>query len=86
MFFIKRKKSQFYGKFKADFVYCSDYSNVLCYLFHINKDNHKIITINRYDSLCGVHLNLYCFNCFDCKKHKYIIINLNLKIKIDCFI
>ena len=51
MFFIKRKKSQFYGKFKADFVYCSDYSNVLCYLFHINKDNHKIITINRYDFL-----------------------------------
>ena len=58
------------NEIKGDFIYCSDCQNFLCYLCLINHDeNHRSININRYDSLCKIHSNLFSFYCNDCNKN-----------------
>ncbi len=57
---------------KGDFVYCSKCDKFLCYICQLNHPNgnkHNIINFKRYDSLCKIHSNLYCFYCIKCKKN-----------------
>ncbi len=56
---------------KGDFQFCSQCSKFLCYSCQLNhpKENHSLTIINRYDSLCKIHSNLFCFYCLNCKKH-----------------
>ena len=58
------------NEIKGDFIYCSDCQNFLCNLCQINHDeNHRSININRYDSLCKIHSNLFSFYFNDCNKN-----------------
>ena len=56
---------------KGDFQFCSQCGKFLCYACQLNhpKENHSLTIINRYDALCKIHSNLFCFYCLDCKKH-----------------
>ena len=41
---------------KGDFFYCSK-----CNKFISNGDKHNFVNFIKYDSLCKIHSNLYCF-------------------------
>jgi len=59
-------------KIKEDFYYCSNCFKFICNSCqsnHLNKENHNIININRYDALCKIHSNLYTWFCINCKKN-----------------
>ena len=49
---------------KGNFFYCSKCNKFICSLCQINHpfgDKHIIINFQKYDSLCKIHSNLYCF-------------------------
>ena len=57
---------------KGNFIYCSKCSKFLCNLCQINHSNyngHDTINIQRYDSLCKIHSNSFCFYCIKCQKN-----------------
>ena len=76
-------------KVKGNMFYCPKYDKFLCNLCQIKHSvsNHNMIFIQRYDSICKLHSNSFCFYCIQCKKNLCIycqsqhksheIINLN---------
>ena len=57
---------------KGDLLYCSKCDKFICSVCqtnHPNGNKHNIINFKRYDSLCKIHSNLYCFYCIKCKKN-----------------
>ena len=51
-------------KVKGYLFYCSKCNKFICYSCltdHPFGDNHFIINFQKYDSLCKIHSNLYCF-------------------------
>ena len=56
---------------KGNMLYCPKCDKFLCYLCQIKHSatNHNMIFINRYDSICKIHSNSYCFYCIQCKKN-----------------
>ena len=56
---------------KGDFFYCSICRIFICNSCQIkhNGDNHSIMNIRRYDSICSKHSNLYSAYCIKCKKN-----------------
>ena len=67
---------------KGDFVFCNKCSKFLCNLCQLNHSNyngHDIINIQRYDSLCKIHSNSYCFYCINCQKNICVYCQLEHK-------
>ncbi len=57
---------------KGDFSYCSKCAKFLCHecvINHPNGDKHNIVNFKRYDSLCKIHSNTFCFYCVKCKQN-----------------
>ena len=48
---------------------CNKFICNLCINNHPNGNKHNIIDFKRYDSLCKIHSNLYCFYCIKCKQN-----------------
>ena len=53
-----------------NFKYCLNCKKILCnncQLNHKDEEIYKLIDLKRFDSLCQIHSNLYCFYCIKCK-------------------
>ena len=66
---------------KADYLYCSKCNKFLCIScidkHKNNGDKHQLIILNRYDSVCKVHSNTFCFYCIKCKANICIYCKAN---------
>ena len=57
---------------KEDFFYCCKCEKFICYSCtkkHQLIEEHNVINMRRYDSLCKIHFNTFCFYCIDCKQN-----------------
>ena len=72
-------KSQ--NEIKGEFIYCTNCLKFLCNSCQLNhsKRNHNCFLISRYDSLCKIHSNLYCFYCLECKRNLCIYCHIEHK-------
>ena len=55
-----------------DFSFCYKCNKFLCpscIIDHSTNDKHNLTKINRYDALCKIHYNYYCFYCNKCNKN-----------------
>ena len=48
---------------------CNKFICFSCQLNHPFGERHNIINFKRYDSLCKMHSNTFCFYCIKCKKN-----------------
>ena len=67
---------------KGNFMYCSKCDRFICNLCignHIIDDTHNIINLRKYDSLCKIHSNAFCFYCRKCKRNLCIYCKVNHK-------
>ncbi len=72
---LKYNKFVLSKEFKGDFSYCikcKQFLCGLCELNHKNEDKPHIIIYKKYDSLCKMHANLYCFYFIIYKKNLYV--------------
>ena len=58
---------------------CDRFICNLCIGNHIIDDTHNLINIRKYDSLCKIHSNAFCFYCEQCKNNLYIYCKVNHK-------
>ena len=52
---------------KEEFMYCSNCNKFICYACTSKHRNHEKFPIDKYDSLCKKHFNLFSSYCKDCK-------------------
>ena len=75
-FSLSKEKCKDCGKnqkeVKGDFYYCSKCNKFICFSCQLNHpfgERHNIINFKRYDSLCKMHSNTFCFYCIKCKQN-----------------
>ena len=85
-FCLSKEKCKECGKeqkeIKGNFMYCSKCDIFICNLCignHLIDDSHNIINLKKYDSLCKIHSNPFCFYCIKCKQNLCIYCKNNHK-------
>ena len=66
---------------KGNLFYCTKCQKFICYECQINHSNeeHNIINIKKYDSLCKIHSNTFDSYCVKCKRNLCIYCQINHK-------